>query len=75
MVRVLLLEKQMNLLDNVVKSLSSCRGRWPDVSEASGVPVSTVRKIAQGVSKDPGVKTVQRLLDYFERQGKLKKAA
>jgi predicted transcriptional regulator len=65
----------MPIIEQVKSQLSACRGRWPDVASGSGVPVSTVRKIAQGVSKDPGVRTVQRLLDYFERQGKLKEAA
>lgn len=60
----------MPILDQVKSLLAASRGRWPEVAEASGVPVSTVRKIAQGVSKDPGILTVQRLLDYFEPSGK-----
>lgn len=35
------------------------------VARESGVPFSTVSKIAQGSVKDPGVHTVQRLADYF----------
>lgn len=35
------------------------------IAAGSGVPFSTVTKIAQGVVKDPGVHTVQRLADYF----------
>lgn len=38
------------------------------VARESGVPFSTVSKIAQGAVKDPGVHTVQRLADYFSRQ-------
>lgn len=60
----------MPILDQVKNKLAEIRGRWPDVAAASGVPVSTIRKIAQGVSKDPGVLTVQRLKDYFERESK-----
>lgn len=35
------------------------------VARESGVPFSTLSKIAQGAVKDPGVHTVQRLADYF----------
>jgi len=38
------------------------------IARESGVPFSTVSKIAQGAVKDPGVHTVQRLADYFSRQ-------
>lgn len=39
-----------------------------EVAAGSGVPFSTVSKIAQGVVKDPSVHTVQRLYDYFSAQ-------
>lgn len=35
------------------------------VAAESGVPFSTVAKIAQGANKDPGVRTMQRLADFF----------
>ena len=38
------------------------------VARDSGVPFSTLSKIAQGSVKDPGVHTVQRLADYFAKQ-------
>ena len=38
------------------------------VAAGSGVPYSTVTKIAQGSVKDPSVHTVQRLADYFAKQ-------
>lgn len=60
----------VSILEQVKRKLTASRGRWPEVSAGSGVPVSTVRKIAQGVSKDPGIQTIQRLLDYFQRGGK-----
>ena len=37
------------------------------VAAGSGVPYSTVTKIAQGSVKDPSVHTVQRLADYFSK--------
>ena len=37
------------------------------IARESGVPFSTVCKIAQGSVKNPSVHTVQRLADYFAR--------
>lgn len=51
----------------VKRRLSETRGRWPDVARGSGVPISTVRKIAQGQIADPAVSKVEALADYFER--------
>ena len=40
------------------------------IARESGVPFSTVCKIAQGSVKEPSVHTVQRLFDYFQaKQG------
>lgn len=39
------------------------------VAVESGVPFSTVAKIAQGAVKDPSVHTVQKLYDYFASKG------
>jgi len=38
------------------------------VAAGSGVPYSTLTKIAQGSIKDPSVHHVQRLADYFAKQ-------
>ena len=38
------------------------------VAAGSGVPYSTLTKIAQGSIKDPSVHHVQRLADYFATQ-------
>lgn len=37
------------------------------IASESGVPFSTVCKIAQGSVKEPGVHTIQRLYDYFTK--------
>ena len=55
------LEPMDSMIDTLVTRLATHRGRWPVLAEASGVPISTLRKIAQGVIKDPGVSTFQRL--------------
>lgn len=45
------------------------------IARDSGVPFSTLSKIAQGAVKDPGVHTVQRLADYFAKQSQTKAPA
>lgn len=51
----------------VKRRLAESRGRLPDVARGAGIPVSTVRKIAQGQIDDPAVSKVQKLSDYFHR--------
>jgi transcriptional regulator with XRE-family HTH domain len=41
--------------------LAERKGSWPALAEASGVPISTLRKVAQGVIKNPGIETFDRL--------------
>lgn len=41
--------------------LAAVKGRWPDIAELAGVPVKTLRKVAQGVTKNPRVQTFQRI--------------
>lgn len=53
------------LFTYVKRHLAATRGRWPEVAEGSGVPISTLRKIAQGQIADPAVGKVQALADYF----------
>ncbi|MFC4518589.1 hypothetical protein [Cupriavidus pinatubonensis] len=57
-------EKQF---DYVLRRLHETRGRWPDAAAGSGVPISTIRKIAQRQIADPAVSKVQALADYFHR--------
>lgn len=38
------------------------------VAAHSGVPYSTLTKIAQGSIKEPSVHTIQRLADFFAKQ-------
>ena len=37
------------------------KGRWRELSEASGVPYSTLTKVAQGKTKNPAFETVAAL--------------
>lgn len=58
----------MNIYDYVVACLAAKQIRQRQVALESGVPFSTVTKIAQGVVSDPSVHTVQKLYDYFVSQ-------
>lgn len=53
------------MLEELLKKLSASKRTWPKVAEASGVPISTLRKIAQGHTKNPGIKHVEALANYF----------
>ncbi len=55
-----------NLYGFVMAKLRSKQIPQRQVAAESGVPFSTVSKIAQGSVKEPSVHTVQRLFDYFK---------
>lgn len=38
---------------------------WPQIAEATGETVHGLRKLAYGDRKNPSLRTVQRLLEYF----------
>jgi len=45
------------------------------IARESGVPFSTVCKVAQGAVKEPSVHTIQRLADFFNKVDQQKEAA
>ena len=52
----------MSMHQTVVSILLALpRNEWPLISDASEVPLPTIQKIAHGHTKDPGVKTVEKL--------------
>lgn len=53
------------MLEDVLKQLTASKRTWPKIAAASGVPISTLRKIAQGHTKNPGIKHVEALARYF----------
>ncbi|MDQ7981367.1 hypothetical protein QYH69_29475 [Paraburkholderia sp. SARCC-3016] len=53
------------MLDCVLRRLDAVRGKWPQISEQSGVPYQTLTKIACRIVTDPRISTVQTLYDYF----------
>lgn len=54
-----------NLLDFVLTNLRRREHPWTGVAKATGVPYDTLKKIATGVTPNPGVRHVQALADYF----------
>lgn len=57
-----------SILQFVQKRLEEAgRHEWPSIHEATGVPLSTIEKIAYGVHKDTLISTVEPLLKHFQR--------
>lgn len=59
------MEQNLPLYDFVMANLRAKTIPQRTVARESGVPFSTVCKIAQGSVADPSVHTVQKLYDYF----------
>lgn len=57
-----------NLLDFVLPRLQARQPNWREVARGSGVPYDTVKKIATGVTRNPGVLHVQRLAGYYSER-------
>lgn len=55
-----------NLYEFVMDELRSTRFTRDEIARESGVPLSTLNKIATASIKNPGVKHVQALANYFE---------
>ena len=53
------------LLPYVVERLRSRKFKHVEIAKATGVPYSTISKISQGYTPNPGVLTVQALANYF----------
>lgn len=52
----------------VLGELQRVKGKWPQVSDETGISIRTIEKIARQEVKDPGVKLVERLNTYFRDQ-------
>lgn len=44
------------------------RQGWQEVHEATGVPISTLEKIAYGVHADPRISTVEPLFNFLKKK-------
>ena len=54
-----------NILEFVLAKLSANKGKHKEIAEASGVPYSTLAKVSQRITPNPGVQSIQALADYF----------
>jgi transcriptional regulator with XRE-family HTH domain len=59
------MDTSIDIYGYVMAHLRAKRIPQRQVATESGVPFSTVSKIAHGSVKEPSVHTVQRLFDYF----------
>ena len=66
---------EQNLLDYVITNLKEDTGSWSLISVKTGVSFHTISKIAYKKTKDPGVKKIQKLANYFYTKSNLDKAA
>ena len=49
----------------VLEQLQLSKGRWTRVAEATEISKRTIEKIASGESKNPGVRSIEKLANYF----------
>ena len=56
---------QINIYEFVMARLSEKQIPQKRIAAESGVPFSTVCKIAQGAVREPSVHSIQKLYDYF----------
>lgn len=60
------------ILDYVRRRLDEeYRGQWSLISKDSGVPYDTIAKIVQGRRENPGVKTLQPILDWMNARDEM----
>ncbi len=60
--------KEQTIYDYVMQCLRTLRYTRKQVADGSGVPFSTVCKVAMGSTAAPSVHTVQAMADFFRRE-------
>lgn len=65
------MDAPIKIYDVVMAQFAARRIPQRQVALESGVPFSTVSKVAQGAVREPSVHTIQRLYDYFVSKGEL----
>tara|TARA_R110001599_G_scaffold337722_1_gene556302 strand:- start:949 stop:1164 length:216 start_codon:yes stop_codon:yes gene_type:complete len=63
-------QKKASMFDAVLENLDNCKGRLPDVADATGISYRSLQKISLRVVKNPGVRTVEVLDAYFDHVDK-----
>jgi predicted transcriptional regulator len=51
--------------DYILDQLEASKGKWLEVAKGSGVPYSTLKKIAYRTIASPRVKHLEKLASYF----------
>jgi len=64
-----------SIYEYVLDRLQMTKGHWPQVAEETGISRRTIEKIARQEVQDPGVKTVEKLAQYFREQDAAKRRA
>lgn len=65
------MDAPIKIYDVVMAQFAARRIPQRQVALESGVPFSTVSKVAQGAVREPSVHTIQRLYDYFVSKGEV----
>ena len=64
----------MNILSFVKEYLEDRRGDWPQIADEAGVTYTWMTKVVQGAIANPGVRDIQKILDYIVSKGGIIKA-
>jgi hypothetical protein len=57
----------MDILNHIKSRLRLAgRRRWGGIADATGIPYHSLRKLAYNDMPNPGLSTVQPLIDFFE---------
>lgn len=62
-----ILGMETSLHEFVLLKLESAKGHWPIVAAGSGVPKRTIEKIARQETRNPGIKHIEALAEYFRK--------
>lgn len=57
-----------SLYEHTVDLLNKRKGDWPSISKATGIPYSTICKIAQGHHRNPSVHSIQTIHDCLKQK-------
>ena len=63
--------KSKTIRDAVQESMNANRGKWRRISRETGIPYFTITNFMQGRTPNPGLDTIQPLLDYFHYELRL----
>ena len=55
----------MDILTKIKDYLEAHRGSWPQIAADAGVSYSWLTKLVQGQIPNPGIRDVQKVLDYI----------